>query len=188
MEIRVIAGRRATDRRGAAERTGWSLSTVAHLAADRDRTGFPSPIEVDEIGRGVRARGSAGTKSGREWYDLEHLDAFKAAYDAELAAARQARVHGEVSLDGDDDELLTGQECAAELKVEYDTWRSWVRDSKAAWDEGRDGYLPRPDKTEPARRGVTRYWRRGTLRSFIRNRPGRGAGAGRPKANAAAVR
>jgi hypothetical protein len=171
MQIRIVDGQRATDRRGVAEYLGRSLPAVRWWAANRAKTGFPQPVDTEQAGRGVRARGEDGQPRGREWYALEDLDRFRETYLAAVVAAGKARVHS-VTLDGDPDELLDAAQCAKVLQVEYHTFRSWVRDSKQAWEAGQAGYLPVPDEIEPYRRGVRRFWRRATIQSFINSRQG----------------
>jgi hypothetical protein len=163
MEIRIIDGQEATDRRGVAEYLGRSVAAVKWWVANRATTGFPQPVDTEKVGRGV--------PRGREWYALGDLDRFRDTYLAAVVAAGKARVHS-ITLEGDPDELLDGEQFAALLQVEYATFRSWVRDSKAAWQAGKAGDLPVPDETEPYRRGVRRFWRRATIESFINSRQG----------------
>lgn len=168
----MVDGQRATDRRGVAEYLGRSLPAVKWWVANRATTGFPQPVEVEQAGRGVRVRGEGNQPRGREWYALADLDRFRETYLAAVVAAGKARVHS-ITLEGDPDELVDGEQFAELLQVEYSTFRSWVRDSKQAWAAGRDGYLPAPDETEPYRsRGVRRFWRRATIQRFIDGRRG----------------
>lgn len=187
MQIRVIHGRRATDRAGAAERRRRSEQTIALLAAERATNGFPLPIDVETTGRGVRARSETGQPHGREWYALDDLDAWFDQYDARVAAAGQARV-ARTKLRGDPDELLTLTQVCDELGISYDTGHSWVRDSLPEWDAGREGYLPQPDEEEPASYGVTRKWKRSTLQQrFVDRRRGKATSPGRPRGGGATL-
>jgi hypothetical protein len=164
MQVRIVDGQRAIDRRGVAEYLGRSRGAVRWWADNRAKTGFPQPVDTEQTGRGV--------PRGREWYALADLDRFRDTYLAAVVAAGKARVHS-ITLDGDPDELLDGEQVAGLLDVEYTTFRSWVRDSKAAWVTGQPGYLPVPDEEEPyRRRGVRRFWRRVTIQRFINSRQG----------------
>ena len=60
------------------------------------------------------------------------------------------------------------------------------RFSAPDWQQGRDGLLPKPDAEEPARRGVTRYWKRHRVEAWINSRRGSASSPGRPKRDATA--
>jgi hypothetical protein len=139
VEIRTISGREATDRAGAAERLGLSLSTVRMLSAParRAETGFPAPLPE-------RA-------AGRDWFALNDLDAYRDA---------RAEPPG-TPPPGDPAELIDLAEFAALRGVTTNTMTSYVWRSLNDWDAGRDGYLPYPDDIEPARHGNVYRWRRG---------------------------
>ncbi|WP_018589016.1 helix-turn-helix transcriptional regulator [Salinispora arenicola] len=172
MQTRVIHGRPATDRPGIAERHQRAEHTIDRLAAQRETTGFPQPIDVETTGRGVRARGGHSEPQGREWYALDDLDTFFATYD--VKAAGHSRVH-DTKLHGDPNELLTARQAATELKVSLETFRSWVRDSTPAWNAGQPGYLPRPDA--PGGNGIAHKWKRATLQTFVNERAGKASAA-----------
>lgn len=170
MEVRVIHGRRCTNRPGAAAYLGRSLQTINLVASPkrRDTTGWPPYVDVAD---------------GQEWYALDDLDNFRINYLEAKRHARQARVH-EIHLDGDPDELIPAKDIYTAIQVDARTWSKYVALSEPAWREDRDGYLPKPDKIEPARRGVTRYWKRHRAETWINNRPGSASSPGRPKHNA----
>jgi len=158
VEERQIGGRRATNRAGAAEILGRSLVTVNHLASPKGRidgSGFPT----------------ATVQDGREWYFVDDLDRYRERHLAHLEAARLPQSHG-VVLDGDPDDEITAVEFRKAIGVEPNSWTNYVDKSKAAWDHGEDGYLPRPDREEPAaRRGVTRFWTRRRAQAWIATTP-----------------
>lgn len=167
MEIRIVDGKRATNRPGAAEYLGRSLQTVNLWAspARRAATGWPEPVgpRVDR----------------QQWYALSDLDRFRREYVEVVEAAGQARVH-EVALDGDPEELITAKEFRALIRVGHRTFSRWVWESQPAWDREEDGYLPRPDDEQPAPHGIIRKWRRRRAVMWINSRPGRVPGPGRP--------
>lgn len=167
MEERTVNGRRCTNRPGAAEYLGRSLQTINLVAspARRGSTGWP---------------GYVGVEDGQEWYALDDLDAFRSAYLEAKQRQRHARVH-QVDLDGDPDELLTAKDFYTLICVDARTWSKYVEKSVPDWLAGRDGYLPRPDREEPARRGVLRSWKRHRVAAWINNRQGSASGPGRPK-------
>jgi len=162
MQIRTINGRQCTDFAGAAERAGRSQILVRKLAAARAESGFPQD---------VREPGATTHQRAKQFFALDDLDAFFADYDARMRAATAARVT-RIKLNGDPDEPLDGKQIATELKINYDTWRSWVRDAIPEWEAGRDAYIPRPDDQAPGRGrdGVTRTWKRGTIQTFVDER------------------
>lgn len=132
MLIKVIRGQQCTDRAGAAEVLDRSVATVKNLAAERATTGFPKPWHVDTTGRGMRTLPD-GTKTGKEWYRLDHLTAFKTDYDAKVTEAGRARSHG-ATLDGDPAELLTPAAFAAYLGISDGAFMRYVDNSKDTWD------------------------------------------------------
>ncbi len=93
---------------------------------------------------------------------------------------RRARVH-QVTLDGDPDELLTAKDFYTLIRVDARTWSKYVEKSMPDWLAGRDGYLPKPDQEEPARRGVLRSWKRYRVANWINRRLGSASSPGRPK-------
>jgi len=167
MEERLVKGRRCTNRPGAAEYLGRSLQTVNLLASPKRRESAGWPACVDTI-------------DGQEWYALEDLDAFRDAYWKAKQRDRQARVH-QISLDGDPDELISAKDFYTLIDVNARTWSKYVEKSLTAWLAGRDGYLPKPDKEEPARRGVIRYWKRHRAAAWINGRSGSASSTGRPR-------
>ena len=170
MDIRHIDGREATNRRGAAEYLKRSPSTLAIWTADRETTGFPTPIAVD----------TAGREAGREWYALDELERFRDDYMASIQTRARARVH-HIELAGDPDALIDPTQFAKLLGITYDAFQRYVHMSEPAWAEDRDGYLPRPrpEDCSPARNGVHRQWRMSAAVNWINQRKGRSAGAGR---------
>jgi len=183
MKIRIIDGRAATDRDGAAEHLHRSMQTIKLLAADRATTGFPTPVEVETHGRGVRVRD--GQPHGREWYALDDLDQFKNTYIAQVEQASGARVQ-HIDLEGDPAELLGVADFATYARVKPATVQGWVRDSKGDWNAGRPAYLPEPDDEQPGRGGTIRKWKRSTIAHFLNNRAGV-ASSGRTPGRAATV-
>ncbi|GAA4259839.1 hypothetical protein [Dactylosporangium darangshiense] len=131
MLINIIRGHECTDRAGVAELLSRSKQTVKNLAADRATTGFPEPFDVELTGRGVRTNPD-GTKTGREWYRVDHIVAFKAAYLDKVTEASLPRSHG-ATLDGNPAELLTPAAFAAFLRITTGTFSAYVDDSKPAW-------------------------------------------------------
>ncbi|MFB9178678.1 hypothetical protein ACFFX1_11105 [Dactylosporangium sucinum] len=138
MEIRTVCGQDATDRAGAAEYLDLALNTVRMISspAQRARTGFPAPLpeRVD----------------GRDWFALTDLDAYRAAQPRPEAAPPPT---------GDPDRLIDLTEFAELRGVDPGTMRGYVKLSLNDWDEHRDGYLPYPDETKPARNGHVYRWK-----------------------------
>jgi hypothetical protein len=167
VEIREIDGRRATDLDGAAELLDRSRQTVALLSSPKKRAevGWPKPLR--RLG-------------GKNWYAVADLEHFRDTYQPRIVKANLARVH-HVTLDGDPNELIPAVEFRRLIDAPDSTWIKYVDISKTAWDRGEDGYLPRPDHQEPARHGVTRYWKRHRVETWISNRPGKQPAPGRPK-------
>lgn len=167
MEIRIVDGRRATNRPGAAEYLGRSLQTVNLWAspARKAATGWPEPV--------------GPTVDRQHWYALSDLDRFREEYIEVVEAAGRARVH-QVELDGDPEELITAKQFRALIKVGHRTWSRWVWESQPAWDRGEDGYLPRPDDEKPARHGTVRKWRRRRAVGWVNGRRGKVPSPGRP--------
>lgn len=169
MEIRILAGRRATNRAGAAEYLGRSRKTIDEVARQRAATGWPEPV-----GRVERAGGARW----EEWYALDDLDRFREAYIVRVEQDNRARVH-QIVLPGDPDELITAKEFRALIGAGHGAWSRYVHDSKPAWRRGEDGYLPRPDAQEPASHGVIRKWKRHRAEAWINSRPGKVPSPGR---------
>jgi hypothetical protein len=166
VQIREFDGVPATNRVGAAEYLGRSLQTINQVAApkNRARTGWPAPV---------------GRADRQQWYALPDLDAFRVSYVQTAEDTHRARVH-DARLTGRPDELVTAVEFRKLIDAPYGTWARYVHDSKPAWQRGEDGYLPRPDATEPARRGEIRKWRRRRVQDWINSRPGKVPSPGRP--------
>ena len=166
MEERVVQGRRCTNRAGAAEYLGRSLQTINLVASPKRRasTGWPAYVDVED---------------GYEWYALDDLDTFRASYLEAKKAARQAKVH-QVTLDGNPDELIPAKDFRAIIGVGHGVWSKYVEKSIPDWQEGRDGYLPKPDHEEPGRRGVIRSWQRHRVQTWVNNRVGSASSPGRP--------
>ncbi|MGL5823381.1 MAG: hypothetical protein ACRCYU_00730 [Nocardioides sp.] len=162
MEVRDVNGRRATTRVGAAEYLDIPVNTVQVYSspARRRATGWPEPLPY-------RA-------SGKVWFALQDLDAY--------AAARPAQVAPPAAPEGSE-ELVGVREFAQIRGVSRDTFKRYVEDSLAAWERGRDGYLPQPDAVEPApARGSIYRWRRGQAHEWsfpVARRSGGGRPPGR---------
>lgn len=171
MEQRVVKGRRCTNRPGAAEYLGRSLQTINLVASPKQResTGWPAFVDVED---------------GQEWYALDDLDAFRVSYLEAKKRARQAKVH-QITLDGDPDELIPAKDFRAIIAVGHGAWSKYVEKSIPAWQEGRDGYLPRPDLEEPGRHGVIRSWKRDRVQTWINSRSGSASSPGRPTTSTA---
>jgi hypothetical protein len=167
MEVRMVKGRRCTNRPGAAEYLGRSLQTINLVASPKKRasTGWPDYVDIEDK---------------QEWYALDDLDVFRASHFEAKQRDRQARVH-HVSLDGDPDELISAKDFYTLIKVDARTWSKYVDKSEPDWREHRDGYLPKPDKEEPGRGGVARKWKRHRAATWINNRRGSASSPGRPK-------
>jgi hypothetical protein len=167
MQDRMVKGQRCTNRMGAAEYLGRSLQTINLVASPkrREATGWPAYVDVED---------------GQEWYAFDDLDAFRVSYLEAKQRDRRARVH-EVSLDGDPNEELSNKDFYTLIGVDQRTWSKYVEKSIPDWQEERDGYLPKPDREEPARRGVVRYWKRHRAATWINNRSGSALSPGRPK-------
>ncbi|WP_433616804.1 hypothetical protein ACQP2P_15875 [Dactylosporangium sp. CA-139114] len=131
MLTKLIRGHECTDRPGVAELLGRSIQTVFNLAADRAATGFPEPWHTDTTGRGVRTRPD-GSKTGREWYRITDITAFKPGYLARAAAAGQARSH-DMQLDVEPDALLDPAAFAKLLRITRGTFSRYVDNSKPTW-------------------------------------------------------
>lgn len=163
METRTVNGRVVTDRRGASEVTGLAYQTIRLYASPTNRAGvgFPEPL-TDNL-------------EGREWYPLDELHAY-----AQRLAQKNAPAGAPAWLrDGDPDDLLPATEFRRAADIGQGTWKRYVQDSRAAWTEGTDGYLPLPDDEEDYRGTGTRYfWKRHRIAHWLDNRPGQTA-AGR---------
>jgi hypothetical protein len=166
MQERVVKGRRCTNRPGAAEYLGRSLQTINLVASPKRRasTGWPAYVDVED---------------GQEWYAFDDLDAFRVSYLEATKRARQAKVN-QITLDGDPDELIPAKDFRAIIDVGHGVWSKYVEKSIPAWQEGRDGYLPKPDHEEPGRHGVIRSWKRHRVQTWINNRSGSASSPGRP--------
>lgn len=131
MQIRIIRGHECTDRPGVAELLDRTGQTVVNLAADRAATGFPEPWHTDTTGRGVRTRPD-GSKTGREWYRISDITAFKPGYLARVAETGQARSH-DVQLDVAPDALLDVAAFAKLLRITRGAFSRYVDNSKPIW-------------------------------------------------------
>jgi hypothetical protein len=137
VETRTIAGSEATNRAGAAERLGMAPATIAVYSSpgQRRRYGFPDPLP-DRI-------------DGQDWFLLTDLDQYAQTRVSEVPKVRKPH------------ELIDLAELAQLRGIKLDTAKRYLKDSRVAWAQDRDGYLPRPDTVEPGPRGgeVPR-WRR----------------------------
>ncbi|MEU7802687.1 hypothetical protein AB0B10_25845 [Micromonospora arborensis] len=144
MEKRTIDGQAVTDRAGAAEHLGLPLSSVRVISApkQREKTGFPAPVDRED---------------GRDWFAVKDLDAYQERKNAQARAVP--------AVTGDPNELIDTEAFAEILGVKKPTMHRYVDLSRNDWDQGRDGYLPLPDETEAASRGVGSVyrWRRGRV-------------------------
>lgn len=168
VEIRTINRRRATNRAGAAEYLNRSLQTINLLASPKRRaaTGWPDPIAVSDR---------------QSWYALADLDRFRVRYIQPTERSQRAKVHT-LRLDGDPDELITAAQFRQLIGATRGTWSRYVYDSRPAWEQGRDEYLPRPDREEPIATGTRRQWRKQRVVEWINARPGKAPSPGRPPA------
>lgn len=146
VETRTVNGQQATDRAGAAEYLGMPPNTVRMYSSPsrRSTTGFPAPLP--------------DRQSGRDWFALTDLAAYKQQREATPDVPFVA---------GDPSELIDATAFAGLRGVEPDTMHGYVKRSLAAWERGEDGYLPRPDQSEPARHGHTHRWTRARAVAWI---------------------
>lgn len=164
VQIRNIDGKPATNRTGAAEYLHRSPQTIDLWAspAQRPTTGWPA---------------ATARHDGQEWYHLHELDDFRHTY---IHPKETANRPPPVRSSGDPDELITAVQFRELINVTAGTWGRYVADSRADWDAGRDGYLPRPDHEEPGRGGIQRSWRRRRATDWANARVGKTAATGRP--------
>ena len=137
VETRTFDGREATNRAGAAERLGMSPATIEVYSSPGQRRlrSFPDPLP-ERVG-------------GQDWWLLEDLDRY-----AETRTAPVPPV--------DNPAQLIDLVSLAELRnIKRGTAERYWKDSRVAWSQGRDGYLPQPDKFEIGPRGGKwPLWRR----------------------------
>ncbi|MBN1174887.1 MAG: hypothetical protein JXA67_22200 [Micromonosporaceae bacterium] len=164
---RIIDGQPHTTRAAIAHMAGWKAGNSANVRAKSDPD-FPH-----------------GVKVGREfWYPLAGPHGVD-AYLALLAQRAQDKKPPEVK-PGDPDDLLHGEDAADALHIAEPTLRSYVRYSLPYWTGERQGrpLLPPPDFEEQRENKLGAYthraWYRHTLTAHQKQRPGPGAGAGRP--------
>ncbi|SRR6266511_1452071 len=145
VETWVVGGRKVTNRAGAAEYLSLARNTVTVYSspAGRRTHGWPEPLDE--------------RVNGQEVFALADLDAF--------AASRASQTPAQ-PIKGEPDELIGVDEFAALRQVKSHTFKRYVEDSLNAWQRGEDGYLPRPDQTEPARYGSSYRWRRATAAAW----------------------
>ncbi|MFG1918065.1 hypothetical protein [Micromonospora sp. NPDC048898] len=160
MEIRHIGGRPHTDIAGAAELTRRSEATVRLKTSPKQReqgSGWPAPVKQDK----------------KSWFSVVELEHVRDILLPQIVEAGQARVHC-VDLVGDPEELISATEFRKILDISQGAWDYYVGLSRAAWDRGEDGYLPRFDVEEPAPgAGMTRYWKRRRVQAWINSRTGK---------------
>jgi hypothetical protein len=139
VETRTVNGQQATDRAGAATYLGMPPNTVRMYSspARRPKTGFPEPLP--------------DRPTGRDWFALTDLAAYK---------QRHEQTPEVPFVTGDPNELIDTTAFAGLRGVQPDTMHGYVKRSLAAWERDEDGYLPRPDQSEPARHGHTYQWTR----------------------------
>ena len=146
VEIRIINGKRCTNLHGAAEYLNRSLVAVRGYASPKNRaeTHWPEP---------------EGDKQDRQyWYPIDGLDTFAAEYLKPKEQAGRPRA-GQVEYAPDPEALIDDTGFRALIDVERGTWARYVHDSQPSWDQGKDGYLPKPDHVEPVKGGTRRYWK-----------------------------
>ncbi|WP_434740737.1 hypothetical protein [Micromonospora sp. SH-82] len=157
MEIRNIDGRPHTDIAGAAELTGRSEQTVRLRTSPKQRaqgSGWPASIKLDK----------------KAWFPVDELEHVRDVLLPQVAEPLRARVH-RVDLDGDPEELIPATAFRDLLSITQGGWDKYVGISRTAWRDNRDGYLPRPDREEPApTQGVNRYWKRRRVQEWINSR------------------
>ncbi len=167
MEIRNIGGRPHTDIAGAAELTGRSEQTVRLKTSPKQRaqgSGWPASVKQDK----------------KAWLPIDELEHVRDVLLPQIVESSRARVH-HVELDGDPEELISATEFREILAITQGGWDKYVGMSKAAWDRGEDGYLPMPDREEPAPvQGSTRYWKRRRVQEWINTRSGKVLSAAPP--------
>ena len=137
VDTRTIDGREATNRAGAAEWLGMTPGTIKVYSSpgQRSRFGFPEPLP-DRI-------------DGQDWWLLEDLDRYAETRTTPVPAVTRPR------------ELIDLPTLAKLRNIQLKTARRYWQDSQAAWEQGHEGYLPRPDKVESGPRGAQApYWRR----------------------------
>jgi hypothetical protein len=146
VETWLVGGRKATNRSGAAEYLGLAHNTVSVYSSPAGRRvhGWPDPLD-ERVGR-------------QEVFALADLDVF--------AASRLNRTPAEAVI-GHPDDLVGVKDIAALRGVEYNTVKRYVEDSLNAWQQGEDGYLPRPDEIVSARRGSTYRWRSARIAAWV---------------------
>ena len=101
----------------------------------RARHGFPDPLpeRVD----------------GQDWWLLDDLDRYAETRTAPVPTITRPS------------ELIDLATLATLRNIQLGTAQRYLKDSRAAWEQGHDGYLPRPDKVEIGPRGGdVPYWRR----------------------------
>lgn len=166
---RVIDGAECTTRAGIARLAGWKAGRSVTVRAGTDPD-FPRPIRGALIGRDY-------------WYPLAG-DHGVHAYLAVLARRAHDKKPPAV-VPGDPNELLRPADAATAMHIDAATFRSYVRHSIPYWIGAKTGrpLVPHPDDVQGGAVDaphVRRRWRRGTLAAHQANRPGPGAGAGRP--------
>jgi hypothetical protein len=123
VEIRIIGGHRATNRRGAAEYLNVPLNTVRMKSSPtrRGQTGWPEPLpeRIDN----------------QDWFALDELDAYQESSNPVLPSA---------PLVDDPDRLIDATEFARLRGVDRKTFKRYVELSLDDWHAQRPAYLPRP--------------------------------------------
>lgn len=165
---RQAAGRTLVNRAGITELAGLSASRVLALTGPTGRpaSGCPEPVEH-----------AAATSAGRPtpWWDLAAIRAWITRRDTRPPRPAASRAGA------GPDELIGITGLAEMIGVTTGTARVYVRMSRPAWDTGHDGYLPRPEREQPARRGTSPLWRCSTIATWHAARPGGPQpGTGRP--------
>lgn len=168
MEIRIIDGKRCTDRVGAAEHLDRSQQTINLWASPKKRaeTGWPEPVAKQDR---------------KDWYALADLDAFRDEHLEPTQESGLPRVH-HIAYADDPETLIDDAEFRDLIQVSPGTWSFYIARSKTAWKAGRDGYLPRPDYATTVRGGERRQWRQHRAADWINSRLGSATSPGRPPA------
>lgn len=142
MQVKHFEGQAATNREGAAEYLHIPLGTVRVYSSpgQRQKTGWPEPIRVK----------ADADSNGQDWFAIGALDAYRQARNSERSQA--PAVENPAG-------LLTLTEFGALRGVSRAVMYRYLELSEPSWKNGKDGMLPVPDESEPARHGTSHRWR-----------------------------
>jgi hypothetical protein len=169
-----IGDRVVTDRAGVSEHTNWAANTVAMYAspAGRRRYGSPQPVDTSPDNPDVPPE-----IRGKEVFDLQEID--------EFAKSRRRRTTPSPPAARNADEPVDWREFARMHGLAEATMRRHIEDSLPAWDQDKDGSIPRPDAGDQDRadgayrrrgRPPKYLWKRGTAAAWKPRTPGRKPG------------